>query len=127
MLILLKLLNLFSEKKRPRKEKTLGEVRYNTLFIKKKRKKKCSSTKALPPDSVSPSLKIKKDNFVTLLYASCLDQEFIPPAATEYVWHEENEVLLPKWPIGLALPIPGEVYVENRYMCTELLKVSDKV
>ena len=42
------------------------------LFIKKKGKKKFPSTKALPPGSVSLSLKIKRDNFVTLLYASCI-------------------------------------------------------
>ena len=67
------------------------------------------------------------DNFVTLLYTSCIDQEFIPPPATEYLWREENGVLFPITPIGLALPTTEEVYVENRGKCIELLNVSNKV
>ena len=47
---------------RPKSEKTLGDARYNMLFIKSKDKKKFASTKCLPPGEISLALKIKRDN-----------------------------------------------------------------
>ena len=80
----------------------------------------------LPPDTVSLSLRVKRDNFVTLLYTNCLDQKVIPPPAIEYIWHEQIGVLVPIWSIGLALPKTEEVCVENRDIWMEPLNVSGK-
>ena len=49
----------------PKSEKTLGDARYNMLFIKSKDKKKFASTKCLPPDEISVALKIKSDKYIT--------------------------------------------------------------
>ena len=113
---------------RPRKEKTLGEARYNMLFVKGK-KKKYASTKAIPPDSISLSLKIQRDNYVTMGYVNCLNPYYVPPPATQYAWEDVNGVLTPIWAVGPPLPefdddlndenspAPHDVRDDNQNVC----------
>ena len=67
---------------RLKSERTLGDTRYNMRFIKSKDKKKFVSRKCLPPNEISLALKIKRDNYVTISYASYLNPIFVPPPAT---------------------------------------------
>ena len=62
---------------RRKSEKTLGDARYNMLFIKSKDKKKFASTRCLPPDEISLALKIKRDIYITISYTSCLNPIFV--------------------------------------------------
>ena len=71
---------------RPNSEKTLGDVQYIMLFTKSKDKKKFASIKCLPPDEISLALKIKRGNYITISYTSCLIPIFVPPPATDYRW-----------------------------------------
>ena len=80
---------------RPKSEKTLGDARYNMLFIKSKDKKKFALTKCLPPDEISLALKIKRDNYITIFYTSCLNPIFFSPPATDYGWEDNNGHLSP--------------------------------
>ena len=90
---------------RPRKEKTLGDARYNMLFLKGKGKnKKYASTKALPPDANSLSLKVQRDNYVTMGYVNCMNPYYVPPPATSYAWEEHDNLLYPVWTVGPPIP-----------------------
>ena len=68
----------------PKSEKALGDAQYNMLFIKSKDKKKLASTKCQPPDEISPAPKMKRDNYITISYTSCLNPIFVSPPATDY-------------------------------------------
>ena len=49
---------------RPKQEKSLGQARYNMLFVKQKgKKRKYASTKALPPDATSLALHIQRVHY----------------------------------------------------------------
>ena len=91
---------------RPKTEKTLGDARYNMLFVKGKgkKKRKYASTKALPPDATSLSLKIQRSNYVTMAYVNCLNSNYVPPPATNYAWEDLDGVLAPIWTIGPPFP-----------------------
>ena len=89
---------------RPKSEKTLGDARYNMLFIKSKDMKKFASTRCLPPDEISLALKIKRDIYITISYTSCLNPIFVPPPATDYVWEDDNGHLSPIWTEGPPVP-----------------------
>ena len=92
----------------PKSEKTLGDARHNMLFIKSKDKKKFASTKCLPPHEISLALKIKRDNYITISYTSCLNPIFVPPPATDYGWEDENGHLSPIWTEGPPIPLLRE-------------------
>ena len=89
---------------RLKSEKTLGDARYNMLFIKSKDKKKFASTKCLPPNKISLALKIKRDNYIIIPYTSCLNLIFVPPLATDYGWGDDNGYLSPIWTDGPPIP-----------------------
>ena len=42
-------------------------------------------------------LKIKRDNYITISYTSCLNPIFVPPPATDYGWEDDNRHLSPIW------------------------------
>ena len=74
------------------------------LFIKSKDKKKLAATKCLPPHEISLALKIKRDNYITISYTSCLNPIFVPPPATDYGWEDDNGRLSPIWTEGPLIP-----------------------
>ena len=91
---------------RPKREKTLGQARYNMLFVKQKgKKRKYASTKALPPDATSLALHIQRVNYITMTSVDCLNPYYTPPQATNYGWEEDsNGCLKPIWSLGPPFP-----------------------
>ena len=59
-------------------------------FINSKDKKNFALSKCLLPDEISLALKIKRDNYITISYTSCLNPIFVQPPATDYGWEDDN-------------------------------------
>ena len=50
------------------------------------------------------ALKIKRDNYITISYTSCLNPIFVAPPATDYGWEDDNGHLSPIWTEGPPIP-----------------------
>lgn len=101
---------------RPLREKTPGDSRYAMLFVKNGKQTKFAPTKSLPPDYDSLHQKIKRANFVAYGWKNSLYGEFDQPDPLLYGWKYENEVLMPVWYEGKALPDNDEIlgYVDDK-------------
>ena len=82
------------------------------LFIKSKDKKMLASTKCLPSDEISLALKVKRDNYISISYISCLKPIFVPPPATDYGWEDDNGHQSPIWAEGPPIP-PIREHAQN--------------
>ena len=100
---------------RPLKERTPGESRYKMLLTRRKtgKEKKYPSSKALPPDQKSLTMKILRASFVSHCMVNCLDREYIPPNPSEYGWKLVDSTWEPVWFEGNALPDANETNVSS--------------
>ena len=80
---------------RPRRERTPADSRYAMLFVGKQNK--FASTKALPPDQKSLTLKILRANFVSHGWANCLNGNYEQLDPLRYGWKYEDDLLQPEW------------------------------
>ena len=85
------------------------------LFVGKGRNKKFPSTKALPPDSKSLEMKIKRSNLVCHGWVNCLNSNYEHLDPLLFGWRFENDVLCPFWFDGPSLPNEDEIMAQLRH------------
>ena len=102
---------------RPRRERTPGDSRYTMVFVGKQ--KRFASTKALPPDQNSLTLKILRANFVSHGWANCLNGNYEQLDPLRYGWKYEDDLLQPVWYQGPSLPSQNDIDEQLRADSTE--------
>ena len=105
---------LHSVYSRPKTEKTPGDSRYVMLFPKekseRKKRKRLTDTRRIPPDEASLTMKIKRTNYITLNWINSLNWRFKSPNVLEFGWTiGENDEVTPTWYEGEPLPSESEL------------------
>ena len=97
---------------RPRTELSPTDSRVAMLRTEKPKckdkKRKCRSTKDIPPDGRSLEMKIRRANLVTYDWKHCFNQYHNPFLPTQCGWELKDNTLLPKWYEGSNLPTDDE-------------------
>ena len=93
---------------RPIQEKYPKDSRVAMLFSCTGKNRKFRSTKAIPADKSSITMKIKRANLVTHCWKQCLNPNYDSMGPTHCGWEIKDNFLVPVWYEGDNLPSDAE-------------------